>query len=311
VDEAGNEGLGEAALNPFATDVTTGALDRLIREIVPELAAGRLPVWPELAAEGEPAEPRWLRSTARSPPFGRLQAGRLPRRRHHLRGAAASAGAETIRSVRSSHSEAPRRGGRAAQAVELGFDTLKLRAGFERTTDSWSSGFERCAQRWAGAAPARRRRRRLGPRDRRRENRRIEPSRIEYVEQPLAAWDIAGHAALRERVEVPIALDESIDSEARRGPPWRGAGDVLVVKPARVGGLAATMRIVEAASAAGALVVLGTYFETGVGMAAVLRIAAAMGPVAHSRGRSPPSRRTAWPRRACSSTTYWPCLFRS
>ena len=53
VDEAGNEGLGEAALNPFATDVTTGALDRLIREIVPELAAGRLPVWPELAAEGD------------------------------------------------------------------------------------------------------------------------------------------------------------------------------------------------------------------------------------------------------------------
>ncbi len=105
----------------------------------------------------------------------------------------------------------------------------------------------------------------------------MEPFRIEYVEQPLPAWDLAGHAALRERVRVPIALDESIDSEgAARAALAEGAADVVVVKPARVGGQAATMRIVEAASAAGALVVLGTYFETGVGIAAVLRIAAAM-----------------------------------
>ena len=41
VDEDGAEGLGEAALHPIAEDVTTGALAMLIREIVPELAAGR------------------------------------------------------------------------------------------------------------------------------------------------------------------------------------------------------------------------------------------------------------------------------
>jgi len=91
------------------------------------------------------------------------------------------------------------------------------------------------------------------------------------------AWDLTGHAALRERVRVSIALDESIDSEgSARAALAERAADVIVVKPARVGGLAATMRIVETASAAGALVVLGTYFETGVGIASVLRIAAAM-----------------------------------
>jgi L-alanine-DL-glutamate epimerase-like enolase superfamily enzyme len=51
---------------------------------------------------------------------------------------------------------------------------------------------------------------------------------------------------------------------------------VIVVKPARVGGLPATMRIADSAAAAGATVVLATYYETGVGIAAVLRIAAAM-----------------------------------
>src|SRR5664280_2185516 len=54
VDEDGAEGLGEAALNPVAEDVTTGALALLMREIVPALAAGRPPAWAELAREGEP-----------------------------------------------------------------------------------------------------------------------------------------------------------------------------------------------------------------------------------------------------------------
>jgi len=49
----------------------------------------------------------------------------------------------------------------------------------------------------------------------------------------MAAWDITGHAALRERVRVPIALDESIDSEGTaRAALADGAADVLVVKPA-------------------------------------------------------------------------------
>ena len=120
----------------------------------------------------------------------------------------------------------------------------------------------------------------------------IEPFRIEYVEQPLTASDLTGHAALRERVRIPIALDESIDSEgSARAALAEGAADVIVVKPARVGGLAATMRIVEAASAAGASVVLGTYFETGVGIASVLRIAAAVraaGPAGGAAGGAAP-----------------------
>jgi L-alanine-DL-glutamate epimerase-like enolase superfamily enzyme len=176
----------------------------------------------------------------------------------------------------------------AAQAIELGFGTLKLRAGFERTTDQL---VDRLRAIRAAVGPEPRVRIDAGAAwDLDTATERIaalEPFRIEFVEQPLAAWDITGHAALRERVGVPIALDESVDSEgAARAALADGAADVLVVKPVRVGGLAATMRIAESASAAGALVVLGTYFETGVGIAAALRIAAAMRDGRATRSRA-------------------------
>ena len=275
VDEEGNEGLGEAALNPIATDVTTAALARLIREIVPALAGGRPPAWSELAAEGEPgraamaavegaivAAAGWLRLGS-----GARQSGPRP-----VEPAPIPVSATIAFGGPDAGADA------AAQAVELGFDTLKLRAGFERTTDQLVDRLR--ALRAAVGPEPRLRIDAGGAWDLETAAERIaaiEPFRIEYVEQPLAAWDLAGHAALRERVRVPIALDESIDSEgSARAALAEGAADVVVVKPARVGGKAATMRIVEAASAAGALVVLGTYFETGVGIAAVLRIAAAM-----------------------------------
>ena len=182
----------------------------------------------------------------------------------------------------------------AAQAVELGFETLKLRAGFERTTDHLVDRL-RAIRAAVGPEPHLRidaggawdldtAAERMAA---------MEPFRIEYVEQPLAAWDMTGHAALRDRVRVPIALDESIDSESSaRAALAEGAADVIAVKPARVGGSAATMRIVEAAAAAGATAVLGTFFESGVGIAAALRIAASM----RATGRAP-NPRTSPPRR--------------
>jgi L-alanine-DL-glutamate epimerase-like enolase superfamily enzyme len=166
----------------------------------------------------------------------------------------------------------------AAQAVELGFETLKLRAGFERATDQLVDRLR--AIRGAVGPEPRLRVDAGGAWDLETATERIqamEPFRIEFVEQPLATRELAGHAALRERVRIPIALDEDIESEgAARAALAERAADVIVVKPARVGGLAATLRIAAAASAAGGSVVLGTYFETGVGIAAVLRIAAAL-----------------------------------
>ncbi|MGD0019944.1 MAG: enolase C-terminal domain-like protein [Candidatus Limnocylindrales bacterium] len=274
VDEDGNEGLGEAALNPIASDVAAGALARLVREIAPGLAVGRLPSWPELAAEGEPGR------AAMAAVDGAIAALAAARNAGDgVAGDAAHADPASIPVCATISFGGPDAGADAAsQAVELGFETLKLRAGFERTTDQLVDRLR--ALRAAVGPEPRLRIDGAGAWDLETAVERIagiEPFRIEYVEQPLAAWDVTGHAALRERVRVPIALDESIDSEgAARAALAERAADVVVVKPARVGGLAATMRIVEAAAAAGVSVVLGTYFETGVGIAAVLRIGAAM-----------------------------------
>jgi L-alanine-DL-glutamate epimerase-like enolase superfamily enzyme len=266
VDEQGREGLGEAALNPVATDTTAGALAALMREMVPALAAGRLPSWSELAAEGEPGR------AAMSAVEGALDA--LKADQNAPGGVLAPIPVSAVIAFGGPEAGADA----AAQAVELGFETLKLRAGFERTTDQLG-GRLRAIRAAIGPEP----RLRIdvaGAWDLDTAAERmaaIEPFRIEFVEQPLAALDVTGHVALRERVGVPVALDESIDSEgSARAALAEGAADVIVVKPARVGGSAATMRIVEAAGAAGASAVLGTFYETGVGIAAVLRIAAAV-----------------------------------
>ena len=274
VDENGNEGLGEAAIDPISTDTTTGALARLMREIVPALAEGRAPVWSELAAEGEPG-----RAAIAAVDGAMVALLAAQRASATALGAPAATPPETIQVSATIPFAGPDAGAdAAAQAIELGFGTLKLRAGFERATDQL---VDRLRAIRAAVGPEPRLRIDVGGAwDLETAAERmaaIEPFRIEYVEQPLAAWDLTGHAALRERVRVPIALDESIDSEgSARAALAEKAADVVIVKPARVGGLGATLRIAEAASAVGASAVLGTFFETGVGIAAVLRIAAAI-----------------------------------
>jgi L-alanine-DL-glutamate epimerase-like enolase superfamily enzyme len=280
VDGDGREGLGEAALNPFGSDTASGTLAALMRDVVPVLAAGGLPDWSELAGEGEPGRAAMAAVEAAMGALATAQE----------RGDTPAGGGQRIPVSAMIAFGGPDAGAdAAAQAVELGFETLKLRAGFERTTDQL---VDRLRALRAAVGPEPRVRVDVGGAwDLETATERIEaiaPFRIEYVEQPLAAWDLTGHAALRERVRVPIALDESIDSEgSARAALGEGAAGVIVVKPARVGGMAATLRLAEAASEAGASVVLGTYFETGVGIAAVLRIAVALG-VARARKAAVP-----------------------
>lgn len=107
---------------------------------------------------------------------------------------------------------------------------------------------------------------------------------LEYVEQPIAVS--AGPEALarvRWISRVPVAADESVrDLGAARALIASDAVDTLVVKPARVGGLRQAAAIVELATAASVSVTVSTLFETGVGLAAALHLAAiAPGPQAH------------------------------
>ena len=51
--------------------------------------------------------------------------------------------------------------------------------------------------------------------------RRMEPYRIEFVEQPVAAWDLAGMREVRRRSPIPVMADESLFSRTR---PSRSSG---------------------------------------------------------------------------------------
>ncbi|TVP79226.1 MAG: o-succinylbenzoate synthase, partial [Gemmatimonadales bacterium] len=88
------------------------------------------------------------------------------------------------------------------------------------------------------------------------------------VEQPLGHEDLLDHAALQALLETPICLDESIRSEAdARLALALGAGQILNVKPGRVGGLGESLRLEALWRREGAGAWVGGMLETGVGRA--------------------------------------------
>ncbi len=95
---------------------------------------------------------------------------------------------------------------------------------------------------------------------------------LEYVEQPCAA--VEDLAAVRRKVDVPVAADESI---RRATDPYRvrdlEAADVAVLKVQPLGGVRACLRIAEEI---GLPVVVSSALETSVGIAAGVALAAAL-----------------------------------
>jgi o-succinylbenzoate synthase len=103
---------------------------------------------------------------------------------------------------------------------------------------------------------------------------------LEYAEQPVLTLEEM--AALRRRVDVRLAADESIRTAA---DPLRVAGleaaDVVVLKVQPLGGVRACLRI---AAACGLPVVVSSAIETSVGIAAGLALAAALPDLPYACG---------------------------
>ena len=95
---------------------------------------------------------------------------------------------------------------------------------------------------------------------------------LELVEQPVASLEDL--AVVRRRVSVPVAADECVRSldDARRLASL-AAADALVVKVQPLGGVAATLEIIDAAGVPG---IVSSMYETSVGLAAGLALAAAL-----------------------------------
>jgi len=166
----------------------------------------------------------------------------------------------------------------AAAAIDAGFGTIKLKAGGRESTSALR---DRLLAVRAAAGPAIALRLDVNgtwdPEDAASRLRALEPVGLQYVEQPLAVGARGATAILRTRVAVPIAADEAVTSPAVAEALVRsGAADVLVVKPARVGGPAAVAEIALMAGAHGVPVVVSTLFETGIGLAAAIACAVSL-----------------------------------
>lgn len=101
--------------------------------------------------------------------------------------------------------------------------------------------------------------------------------KLEYCEQPLAAWDIAGLKKLRESTCVPIGADESLHSvQDAIIMAENHSVDVFVLKPIKTGGIWPALQIAGIAEAVGIKCVVTSTFDTQIGAAHCLQLASAL-----------------------------------
>ncbi len=99
--------------------------------------------------------------------------------------------------------------------------------------------------------------------------------RLEYVEEPLAdptllPTFVSNHG-------VPVALDESLAGMEPEALEDHRYARAAVLKPTLLGGISRTLRFAERASRLGMKLVISSAYETGVGTAALVALAAGVG----------------------------------
>ena len=100
---------------------------------------------------------------------------------------------------------------------------------------------------------------------------------IDYIEEPLAQFDANEITALHQETGVKIALDESLaEIDDVESTLDERICQILVLKPAVIGGLLQTLRLVELAGRYKCGVVVTSTYETEIGTAALLHLAATM-----------------------------------
>jgi len=110
----------------------------------------------------------------------------------------------------------------------------------------------------------------------------LEPYGVEFVEQPVRMDDLEAARLVRERVDTPIALDESI-----RGPrealaaARAGACDIFVVKLMKTGGILDALKVNAIAEAAGITIMMGNMGESSLGLAAHFHVNIALANAVH------------------------------
>jgi L-Ala-D/L-Glu epimerase len=104
----------------------------------------------------------------------------------------------------------------------------------------------------------------------------LEQFDLQFVEQPVPDFDVAGLAQVRRSVSVPIAADEACTSLRSALELIKAdACDIFVVYPSEAGGLTRALQIAALAAAAGKWCAIGSWAELGVATTANAHLAAA------------------------------------
>lgn len=102
----------------------------------------------------------------------------------------------------------------------------------------------------------------------------VEECNLEYFEQPLPRTNLNGLAKIRQTVQTPIAVDESVwTPQEAMEVCKRNAADVINIKLTRVGGLNRAKKIADIAQSAFLKANIGCEFEFGVATAAKVQLA--------------------------------------
>ena len=97
---------------------------------------------------------------------------------------------------------------------------------------------------------------------------------LAMIEQPLHYADLLDHAELQRRIDTPICLDESVKSVRDFELALQlGSCRVLNIKPMRVGGLSAAVKLHDMAREAGIPCWVGGMLESGVGAGTLIELA--------------------------------------
>jgi muconate cycloisomerase len=102
----------------------------------------------------------------------------------------------------------------------------------------------------------------------------LEPLQVQWLEQPVAAKDLPGMAAVRRSIGIPVMADEAVTDHSSLVAVLRAdCADIVKLKVMKQGGLLHCRRMVETAAAAGKKVVIGHGFGLGINTAAELMLA--------------------------------------
>lgn len=111
---------------------------------------------------------------------------------------------------------------------------------------------------------------------------RLEPYRLQLIEQPVGRRRIEDLAAVRARIHTPVLADESMRHWSEAYDVARaGAADVLAVYVCEAGGMQAALRAGAIAEAAGLPVTLGSQGELGIGTSAMAHVAVCLPNLAY------------------------------